>query len=155
MIHDWDTHFWMARIPDEPWISAEECSSDDPRFQRADLVRIEPLNVLSVQATLEAEIQDGYTMFLRTDRIMAITIGAGEPINNAPDIIYVMALERGEWAEPGKVPLSSIPMKDGFRAELRIFKDGHGEVDFTSTNNFISEVENMNGLDTYIFKQVV
>lgn len=155
MIHDWDTHFWLARLLKDTWISAEEYSSNDPKFKEANLVRIEPISTLSVQATLEAEIPDGYTMFLRTDRIMAITIGAGEPINSAPDIIYVMALERGEWAEPGKVPLSSIPMNDGFRAELRIFKDGHGEVDFTSTNNFISEVENMNGLDTYRFKQVV
>ncbi len=155
MIHDWDTHFWLARVPGEPWVSAVECNSNDPRFQKADLVMIEPISALSEQAALEAEIPDGNTMFLRTDRIMAIPIGAGEPINNAPDIIYVMALERGEWEEPGKVPLSSIPMKNGFRAELRVFKDGHGEVEFSSTDNFISEVESMNGLDTYRFKQVV
>jgi hypothetical protein len=154
MIHDWDTHFWMARVPSEElekWISAEDHGSHEPIFQTANKIRIEPISTLSAQAVLEAEVPDGYTAFLRTDRIEMVM---GDPCKDVPKLIYVMALERGHWEDPGRVALSTVPLKDGYRAELRIFPDGHGEVDFNSSGNFISEVTNMGECDLYRFIEV-
>jgi len=155
MIHDWDTHFWMARVPSEEceeWISAENHGSHEPIFQTANKIRIEPISTVSAQAILEAEVPDGYTTFLRTDRIEIVM--KGPDAARAPKLIYVMALEKGHWDDPGRVPLSTVPLKDGFRAELRIFPDGHGEVDFNSSGNFISEVANMGECDLYRFIEV-
>ena len=75
----------------------------------------------------------------------------GPDADKVPILIYVLALEKGHWNEPGKACLSEIPLKDGFRAELMIYKDGHGEVDFKSSDNFFSEVEHVDGLDLYKF----
>jgi hypothetical protein len=152
MIHDWDTHFWMARVPSGKWISAANHSSFEPIFQTATKIRIEPLSSLSAQAVLEAEVPDGYTAFLRTDRIEIVM--KGPDAASGPKLIYVMALEKGHWDDPGRVALSTVPLKDGFRAELRIFPDGHGEVDFNSSDNFIYEVTNMGECDLYRFIKV-
>jgi hypothetical protein len=78
----------------------------------------------------------------------------GPDAASGPKLIYVMALEKGHWDDPGRVALSTVPLKDGFRAELRIFPDGHGEVDFNSSDNFIYEVTNMGECDLYRFIKV-
>lgn len=152
MIHDWDKHYWLAKLPSGKWISAANHSSFEPIFQTATKIRIEPLSSLSAQAVLEAEVPDGYTAFLRTDRVEIVM--KGPDAASGPKLIYVMALEKGHWDDPGRVALSTVPLKDGFRAELRIFPDGHGEVDFNSSGNFISEVANMGECDLYRFIEV-
>ncbi|HPC90376.1 MAG TPA: hypothetical protein PKY93_08630 [Methanothrix sp.] len=152
MIHDWDTHYWLAELPDGEWISAEEHSSAEPIFQTAKRIQIVPISTSSSQAILDAEVPEGYTAFLRTDRIEIVM--RGPDAEQAPKLIYVMAMERGHWLEPGRIALSTVPLLDGFRAELRIFRDGHGEVDFISSDNFISEVTNMDEYDLYRFIKV-
>ncbi|KUG17157.1 hypothetical protein ASZ90_013160 [hydrocarbon metagenome] len=152
MIHDWDSHYWMAKLPSGKWISAANHSSFEPIFQTATKIRIEPLSSLSAQAVLEAEVPDGYTAFLRTDRVEIVM--KGPDADNTPKLIYVMALERGYWPDPGRVALSTVPLRDGFRAELQIFPDGHGEVDFSSSGYFISEVKNTIKYDLYRFIKV-
>lgn len=149
MIHDWDSHYWMARLPSGEWISASEHGSHEPLFQTATKIRIEPISQLSAQAALMADVPEGYTAFLRTDRIEIVM--KGPDAGRVPKLIYVMALERGHWEDPGRVALSTVHLKDGFRAELRIFQDGHGEVDFISSDNFIAEVMKMDGQDLYKF----
>jgi hypothetical protein len=152
MIHDWDTHYWMAKLPSGKWISAAHHGSFEPIFQTATKIRIEPLSSRSAQAALEAVVPDGYTAFLRTDRVEVVM--RGPDADNTPKLIYVMALERGYWPDPGRVALSTVPLLDGFRAELQIFPDGHGEVDFNSSGNFISEVKNTVEYDLYRFIKV-
>jgi hypothetical protein len=149
MIHDWDSHYWMARLPSGGWISAEDHASYEPIFQTANRIRIEPLSLQSAQAVLDAEIPGGYTTFLRTDR--NIIVMRGPDADEAPCLFYVMAIEKGHWEEPGKACLSDIPLVDGFRAELQIFKDGHGGVDFKASDNFYYEVNKENGIDIYKF----
>lgn len=147
MIHDWDTHYWLAELPDGEWISAEEHSSAEPIFQTAKRIQIVPISTSSSQAILDAEVPEGYTAFLRTDRIEIVM--RGPDAEQAPKLIYVMAMERGHWLEPGRIALSTVPLLDGFRAELRIFRDGHGEVDFISSDNFIYKADR----DIYRFKR--
>lgn len=151
MIHDWDTHYWLAELPDGEWISAEEHSSAEPIFQTAKRIQIVPISTSSSQAILDAEVPEGYTAFLRTDRIEIVM--RGPDADQVSRLIYVMALEKGHWDDPGRVALSTVSLKDGFRAELRIFLDGHGEVDFNSSGNFISEVTTVGECDLYRFKR--
>lgn len=141
IIHDWDTHFWLAKLKDGSWISAEDHCSADPAFAEATLVRIEPISPASIQAVLESPVYEGYTMFLRTDPIIDVTKG------QTVGICYVMALERGKFEHPGHIALSQLPLKDGFRAELQI----DGNVDFKSSPNFSYEVSQENNIDVYRF----
>lgn len=141
MLHCWDTHYWIAKTP-KGFISAEDHCSADPEFKEATWVRIEPLTSASIQAVLQADIPKGYTAFLRTDPIIEVVSGKMAGLN------YILALEKGEWSEPGKVALSEVPLKDGFRAELRTVT---GEVDFQSSDDFYFEKEDVCGLDVYKF----
>lgn len=142
MIHDFDTHIWRAQILHGPWVSAEDHYSYEPIFQEATKIRIEPISLESVQAVLQTEIPDGYTPFLRTDIHQDVTTGQIARLG------YIMALERGEWPEPGKVALSDLPLIDGFRAELQAWD---GKVDFESSLNFSYEVNHEGELDIYKF----
>jgi len=155
MIHDWDTHYWLARTPDG-WISAEDHSSGDLAFQQANRIRIEPLTAASVRAILDADIPAGYTAFLRTDqhrRMDGALIRWG----------YVLAVERGAWADPGREaiggfefqreesPWIGLPLKDGFRAELCGW---NGRVAFESSPNFSFTVTKEADCDLYKFFKV-
>lgn len=155
MIHDWDTHYWLARTPDG-WISADDHSSGEPIFQLANRIRIEPLTAASVRAILDADIPAGYTAFLRTDqhrRMDGALIRWG----------YVLAVERGAWADPGREaiggfefqreesPWIGLPLKDGFRAELCCW---NGQVAFESSPNFSFAVTKKADCDLYNFFKV-
>ena len=155
MIHDWDTHYWLARTPDG-WISAEDHSSGDLAFQQANRIRIEPLTAASVRAILDADIPAGYTAFLRTDqhrRMDGALIRWG----------YVLAVERGAWADPGREaiggfefqgkesPWIGLPIKDGFRAELYCWD---GQVAFEASPNFSFTVTKEADCDLYKFFKV-
>jgi len=155
MIHDWDTHYWLARTPDG-WISAEDHSSGDLAFQLANRIRIEPLTAASVRAILDADIPAGYTAFLRTDqhrRMDGALIRWG----------YVLAVERGAWADPGREaiggfefqgkesPWIGLPIKDGFRAELYCWD---GQVAFEASPNFSFTVTKEADCDLYKFFKV-
>jgi len=144
MIHDYDTHFWIAKTPDG-WISAEDHASYEPIFQQATRVRIEPLSAATVRAILEADVPEGYTAFLRTD------IHQDVATNQIARLGYIMALERGYWKEPGKVALSDLPLVDGFRAELCCW---NGQVDFESSANFSYIVVREDDMDLYKFMKV-
>ena len=155
MIHDWDTHYWLARTLDG-WISAEDHSSGDLAFQQANRIRIEPLTAASVRAILDADIPAGYTAFLRTDqhrRMDGALIRWG----------YVLAVERGAWADPGREaiggfefqgkesPWIGLPIKDGFRAELCCWD---GQVAFEASPNFSFTVTKEADCDLYKFFKV-
>lgn len=143
MIHFFDTHMWLARLPGGNWIGAGEHTSNEAIFQTATRVRVEPLSLQSIQAILECEIPEGYTIFLRTDvhKDMA---------GNIHRLGYIMALERGKWENPGGVALSEIPLIDGFRAELCCW---NGQVEFESSN-FSYQISTEMGNDLYkFFKQ--
>jgi hypothetical protein len=144
MIHDYDTHFWIAKTPDG-WISAEDHASHEPIFQQAKRIRIEPLSAATVRAILEADVPDGYTAFLRTDIHQDIAT------NQIARLGYIMALERGRWEEPGKIALSDLPLVDGFRAELCCW---NGQVDFESSANFSYKVVREDDMDLYKFMKV-
>ena len=155
MIHDFDTHYWLARTPDG-WISAVDHSSGDLAFQQANRIRIEPLTAASVRAILDADIPAGYTAFLRTDqhrRMNGALIRWG----------YVLAVERGAWADPGREaiggfefqreesPWIGLPLKDGFRAELCCWD---GQVAFESSPNFSFAITKEADCDLYNFFKV-
>jgi hypothetical protein len=156
MIHDWDTHYWLARTPDG-WISAEDHSSLDPEFQTARRVRIEPLSPLqSIQAIIDAVIPPGYTAFLRTDihRDMA----SGQIVR----LGYVLVVEKGSWPDPGKMAIGGflldkdyqattwegLPLVDGFRSELCTW---NGQVAFEASPNFGFERSIEGSCDLYKF----
>jgi len=149
MIHDWDTHDWLARLPDETWISAEDHSSADPCFAEATRIRIEPLHQATVQAILDAEVPPGYTAFLRTD--LHVDMGG-----KLAKLGYILAIEKGQWDKPGYLPIggfeegiwTGLPILDGFRAELQTW---NGEVAFESSSNFSYEATHENELDVYKF----
>jgi hypothetical protein len=154
-IHDYDTHFWLAKTPVE-WISAEDHYSYEPIFQQASRIRIEPLHLAAIQAVLDACIPAGYTAFLRTD------IHQDVESNKIARLGYIMALECGGWPEPGKVAIGGfgldaqgqatawdgLPIKDGFRAELCCW---NGQVAFESSPNFTFDHSNENRVDIYKF----
>lgn len=153
MIHAFDSFFWLARLPDGRWISAENHASYEPIFQTAKRIRIEPISAASIQAVLCADVPDGYTAFLRTDIHEDITTGKGMKVG------YVMALERGKWPKPGSVPIGGfegdkwkagpeLPLVDGFRAELQTWD---GAVLFESSANFSYKVDHEGGKDIYKF----
>jgi len=158
MLHPYDTHFWLARLQDGSWISAEDHSSADLIFAQATRIRIEPISLASIQAILEAEVPPGYTAFLRTD------IHQDIQINQIAKLGYVMSLEKGVWPEPGRVAIggfawregqeamiweaSQLPLIDGFRAELCCW---NGNVEFESSPNFSFNVSQENGIDIYKF----
>ena len=155
MIHDFDTHYWLARIPDG-WISAEDHASYEPAFQRADKIRIEPLSLQSIQAILCCDVPPGYVAFLRTDIHQDVETGKIARLG------YILAIERGEWQDPGKVAIGGfqmdgadklttwdgLPIIDGFRAELCTW---NGQVAFESSHNFSFDVSHENGIDMYKF----
>ena len=155
MIHEYDTHFWLAKTP-AGWISAEDHFSYEPIFQQASRIRIEPLHQAAIQAILEAMVPAGYTAFLRTD------IHQDIESNKVARLGYIMALERGIWPEPGKVAIGGfgldaqgqalawdgLPIKDGFRAELCCW---NGQVAFESSPNFSFETLQEDGRDLYKF----
>lgn len=141
MIHPYDTHFWLAKLANGKWISAEDHCSADPIFSEAVLVRIEPISPASIQAVLESPIPEGYSAFLRTDPVIDIVKGT------LAGVCYIMSLERGKFERPGHMALSQLPLKDGFRAELKM----NGEVDFKSSPNFSYEVLHENNIDVYKF----
>ena len=155
MIHDFDTHYWLARTPDG-WISAEDHASHEPAFQLATRIRIEPLTSDAVRAILDADIPPGYTAFLRTDQYRRMD---GTLVRWG----YVLAVERGEWADPGREPLGGfafqgkespwegLPIKDGFRAELCCWD---GLVAFESSPNFSFTVTKEADCDLYKFFKV-
>lgn len=155
MIHDFDTHYWLARTPGG-WISAEDHASYEPAFQRANRIRIEPLTADAVRAILDADIPPGYTAFLRTDQYRRMD---GTLVRWG----YVLAVERGEWTDPGREPLGSfefqgkespwdgLPIKDGFRAELCCWD---GRVAFESSPNFSFTVTKEADCDLYKFVKV-
>jgi len=143
MLHPFDTHFWLAKLTDGQWISAEDYSSADPIFARAVKVRIEPLSMASIQAILEAEIPPGYTTFLRTDIHRDLA-----DLENIAKLGYIMALERGLFPDRGTLNLSELPLEDGFRAELCCW---NGDVAFDSSSNFRYEINNVAGIDIYKF----
>jgi hypothetical protein len=141
MIHPYDTHEWQALCGQ--WITAKDHCSVEPIFQQATKIRIVPLYLEAVQAILQAEVPDGYTAFLRTDihRDMACS-------EKVAKLGYILALERGEWPDPGSIPLDSIPLVDGFRAELCCWD---GNVLFESSPDFYHKSVSQNGLDLYKF----
>ncbi len=155
LIHEWDTHYWLARTPGG-WISAEDHFSYEPIFQQARRIRIEPLHQTAIQAILEALVPAGYTAFLRTD------IHQDVESNKIARLGYILTLERGKWADPGKVALggfaldgggqlttwAGLPIKDGFRAELCTW---NGQVAFESSPNFDFERSIESGCDLYKF----
>ena len=158
MIHEYDTHFWLAKTPGG-WISAEDHFSYEPIFQQANKIRIEPLHQAAVQAILDAAVPSGYTAFLRTD------IHQEVESNKVARLGYIMALERGSWPDPGKVALGGfaldgggnatdwegLAIKDGFRAELCCW---NGQVAFESSPDFTFELSQEDGRDLYKFIEV-
>ena len=146
IIHCYDTHFWLAKLPDGSWISAEDHSSADLIFAQATRIRIEPISLASIQAILDAEVPEGYTAFLRTDihRDMA-------NIEAVAKLGYIMGMERGYFPDRGSLNLSELPLKDGFRAELCCWD---GRVQFESSPNFKFEIDNSKGVDVYKFIKV-
>ena len=140
MIHDYDSHAWIARLPDSSWISAEEHSSADPIFATANRVRIEPLHQDTVQAILDAEIPPGYTAFLRTD--LHVEMGG-----KLAKLGYIMAVERGKYPDAATHSLDSLPLIDGFRAELCCW---NGEVEFEG-KGFGYHIFSEDGIDIYKF----
>jgi hypothetical protein len=142
IIHTWDTHAWSARLPDGSWISAYDYSSNDPIFQQATRIRIEPIDTGGVQAILDCAIPEGYTAFLRTD------IHRDMASEEIAKLGYIMALEKGTWPDPGIISLDSVPLVDGFRAELQTWD---GCIDFISSSNFSYEIETIMGIDVYKF----
>jgi len=155
MIHDYDTHFWLAKTP-VGWISAEDHASYEPIFAQANRIRIEPLSLLqSIQAVLDADVPHGYAAFLRTDLHR----------NLQGDLIklgYILAVEKGEWPEAGRMPIGGflldaqaqagawdgLAIIDGFRAELCCW---NGQVAFESSPNFSFDCSIENGVDIYKF----
>ena len=135
MIHDWDKHYWLAKTP-EGWISALDHSSNEPIFKRATRIRIEPLSTDGVMAVLDADVPEGYTAFLRTNRDIKMS---GEIMR----LSYLIAVERGQWtgAEDiggfeftvGGDRWDGLPVKDGFRAELCCWD---GAIHFEASPNF-------------------
>ena len=98
----------------------------------------------------------GYTAFLRTDqhrRMDGALIRWG----------YVLAVERGAWADPGREaiggfefqgkesPWIGLPIKDGFRAELCCWD---GQVAFESSPNFSFAITKEADCDLYKFFKV-
>ena len=155
MLHDHDTHYWLARTPDG-WISAEDHASYEPAFQLATRIRIEPLTADAVRAILDADIPPGYTAFLRTDQYRHMN---GAVVRWG----YVMAVERGEWPDPGREPIggfefqgkespwAGLPIRDGFRAELCCWD---GQVAFEASPNFSFAVTKEADCDLYKFFKV-
>lgn len=155
MIHDYDTHFWIAKTPDG-WISAEDHASHEPIFQQATRIRIEPLSAATVRAILEADVPDGYTAFLRTDQFRKMD---GTLIRWG----YVLAVERGHWPDPGREQIGGfefsegqsswrgLPLKDGFRAELCCWD---GRVAFEASPNFSFSITKEADCDLYKFHEV-
>jgi len=155
MIHDFDTHYWLARTPDG-WISAEDHASYEPAFQRANRIRIEPLTSDAVRAILDADIPPGYTAFFRTDQYRHMN---GTLVRWG----YVLAVERGEWSDPGREPIGGfefqgkespwvgLPIRDGFRAELCCWD---GQVAFEASPNFSFTVTKEADCDLYKFFKV-
>lgn len=155
MIHEYDTHFWLAKTP-AGWISAEDHFSYEPIFQQASRIRIEPLHQAAIQAILEAMVPAGYTAFLRTD------IHQDIESNKVARLGYIMALERGTWQDPGKVAIGGfeldaqghatswegLPIKDGFRAELCCW---NGQIAFDASPNFSFKFSQEDGRDLYKF----
>jgi hypothetical protein len=156
MIHEYDSHYWIARTPDG-WISAQDHYSYDPIFLKATKIRIDPISDLSIQAALEAEVPPGYTAFLRTDLHR----------NLQGDLIrlgYIMAMERGDWPDPGKISIggfelddmaqptawAGLPIIDGFRAELCTW---NGQVAFESSSNFSYSYSFKDRRDLYKFER--
>jgi len=158
LIHDYDTHYWIARTPDG-WISAEDHASYEPIFQQANRIRIEPLHQAAIQAILDVMIPASYTAFLRTD------IHQEVESSRVARLGYIMALERGVWPEPGKVAIGGfaldggghatawegLPIQDGFRAELCCW---NGQVAFEASPNFSFKCSQEDGRDLYKFVEV-
>lgn len=158
MIHLYDSHFWLAKLPDGSWISAEDHASWEQIFQTAKRIRIEPLSLQSIQAVLDCKVLPGYTAFLRTD------IHRDMATNRIARLGYVLALERGSWADPGGLAIGGfridetcravawdgLPILDGFRAELCCW---NGVVLFDSSNNFEYSITKDGIIDVYKFEK--
>jgi hypothetical protein len=148
MIHDWDSHYWIAKTP-KGWISAENHPSYDPIFQQASRIRIEPISFASIQAVLEANVPKGYTPFLRTNVDKAMS---GEIVR----LSYVLALEKGTFNDPGRLALSEVPFVDGFRSELCV-TDGHISFDSPGMDDqghggiFDYKIDTESGIDIHTF----
>jgi len=151
MIHDYDTHFWLAWSRVHGLLSAHDMSTADPRFVDVKKIRLEPFGG-SLQAVLEAEIPEGYVPIIRTDLDRAMN-GALLGVH------YVWAVEKGDWLpiESGRMSLHRIPLVDGFRAEIFTWsidpaaRERVGEVDFNGTPGWKWAKTRENGCDVYRF----
>jgi hypothetical protein len=143
MIHDFDTHFWLAKLKDGKWISAEEHSTADDAFNEASFVRIEPISKASIWAVLQSAIPEGYAPFLRTN--VDQPLGGGEA-----KLSYMLALERGTFPNRASLSLSELHIVDGFRAELR----GDGTVDFKTSSHFGYHIFHEDDMDIYDFRRI-
>jgi hypothetical protein len=143
MLHSFDTHIWFAKTPDG-WISAQDHCSADSEFSKASRIRIEPLYDTSIQAILDTAIPDDYTAFLRTDIHQAMD-------GTIDKLGYILALEKGKFENRGYLDLSSLPILDGFRAELQTWDGG---IDFQSSPNFFYKIYEENGIDVYKFVKI-